>query len=117
MQRPWFVSNAYIFCGALYPKKKTRREAGFSWRAERESGGSLGRNLVPATGDAVLRIDVDQFRLVLGQFDFVVDGKGGDDQDIARCGPAGSRTVDRNDARSALGANGIGGETLAIVYV
>ena len=51
---------------------------------KRGSGGSLDRNLVATPGDAVLRIDVDQFGLVLGQFELVIDGKGGDDQDVAR---------------------------------
>ena len=40
----------------------------------------MHRDLVAAAGDAVLRIDVDQFRLVLGQLKLVIDREGGDDQ-------------------------------------
>ena len=77
----------------------------------------MHRNLVTATRDTVLRINIDQIGLMASQFHFVIHREGGDDQDVTRCGTAGSRAIDRNDARSAFGADGVGGETLAVVYV
>ena len=81
------------------------------------SGDGLGGNLVAAAGDAVGAVDVDQLRRVLGQFDLVIHGEGGDDEDVAGGGPARGGAVDGNDPRSPLGADGVGGEALAVIDV
>jgi uncharacterized LabA/DUF88 family protein len=67
--------------------------------------------------DAVLSVHVDQFRRVLGEFDFVVHREAGDDQDVTRRGAARCRAIHRDDARAALGAQRVGRETLAVVDV
>jgi hypothetical protein len=56
-------------------------------------------------------------RRVFGEFDFVVHREAGDDQDVTRRGAARSRTIHRDDAGAALGAQGVGREALAVVDV
>ena len=75
------------------------------------------RNLRADALDVVFLIDVDQLRLEVGQFDLVVIRVSRDDQNIAHRRFARRRPVDGNHAGAFLAANGIGGETLAIVDV
>jgi hypothetical protein len=67
--------------------------------------------------NAVLRVNVDQLRRVFGEFDLGIRREAGDDQDIARRGAARCRTIHRDDTGSALGAQGVGREALAVVDV
>ena len=74
-------------------------------------------NGVALAGNAVLRIDVDQIRRVFGQLDFVVNGEGGNDQNVAGRSATRGRAVDRDNARSAFCANRVGCKAFSIVYV
>jgi hypothetical protein len=76
----------------------------------------LGGYFVAQLDLFVAVVHKDQLRLVLGHIAFMNLGEGGNDEQIAHAGAAGSRTVDGNHAR-ALALDGVGHEALAVVDI
>ncbi len=60
---------------------------------------------------------VQHMRFEIGQLGLAVVGVGADDQAVTDTGLVSSGTVDRDDLRTFLAADGVGGEALAIVDV
>ena len=60
---------------------------------------------------------VQHMRFEIGQLGLAVVGVGADDQAMTDTGLVSSGTVDRDDLRTFLAADGVGGEALAIVDV
>jgi len=85
--------------------------------ARKYLGGGLGRHLVALTHHPVLGIHVNQGGFQLGQFHFVENTEGGDDENVSGSSLAGGGAVHGNDARSPFRLDGVGGEAFAVIHV
>jgi hypothetical protein len=72
------------------------------------SSGLDGYPVAPGD-DAVMLVHIDELRVVSLQFKFGIHRIAGDDEDIARGGLVGGRAIHRNNAGTALCADGIVG--------
>src|SRR5450759_3930392 len=74
----------------------------------------LHRDLIALRDDAVVLVHVDELRVIFLQFDFVIHGIAGDDDDVARAGLMRRRAIHGNHAGTALRADSVSGETFTI---